>query len=338
MPQARELIAGDALKAAALSYSADMRTRVETDQGGLLSVFDGWFTRVVSRLLQFDPTRSWEDSVREATMAGAVARPAMGPVPAATISRPLAAGAVRRIFRTRSIRCLLSAAVRHRIRRRRTAHMPGRSRADALARHGANEKNVFDFAMYPALIAELRPRTIFEIGSGLRRQRGVVCRYHDIVRHRRARPFRRPAPGHGRASTGQTLSGQLRRTCAAIRYRATGIGAAPRGSWSKTPTITWQLFWATYTPIWRRVITSWSKTATSSARHCARFSARIRAITWSTRALPTISAATPPAPPTRSSSGRRRPTPRPRRRPKSAAHRRQIVHQAQLRNSRRHRH
>ena len=28
-------------------------------------------------------------------------------------------------------------------------------------------KNVFDFAMYPALIAEIRPRTIFEIGSGL---------------------------------------------------------------------------------------------------------------------------------------------------------------------------
>jgi cephalosporin hydroxylase len=27
-------------------------------------------------------------------------------------------------------------------------------------------KNVFDFAMYPALIAELRPRTVFEIGSG----------------------------------------------------------------------------------------------------------------------------------------------------------------------------
>ncbi len=28
-------------------------------------------------------------------------------------------------------------------------------------------KNVFDFAMYPALIAELRPRTVFEVGSGL---------------------------------------------------------------------------------------------------------------------------------------------------------------------------
>jgi cephalosporin hydroxylase len=28
-------------------------------------------------------------------------------------------------------------------------------------------KTVFDFAMYPALIEELRPRTVFEIGSGL---------------------------------------------------------------------------------------------------------------------------------------------------------------------------
>ena len=28
-------------------------------------------------------------------------------------------------------------------------------------------KTVFDFAIYPALIAELRPRTVFEIGSGL---------------------------------------------------------------------------------------------------------------------------------------------------------------------------
>jgi hypothetical protein len=46
------LIAGDALKAAALKYAVEMRIRVETEQGGLLSVFDGWFTRVVSRLLQ----------------------------------------------------------------------------------------------------------------------------------------------------------------------------------------------------------------------------------------------------------------------------------------------
>ena len=61
MPQPRELIAGDALKAAVLKYSGEMRQRVEIEQGGLLSVFDGWFTRVVSRLLQFDPARSWED-------------------------------------------------------------------------------------------------------------------------------------------------------------------------------------------------------------------------------------------------------------------------------------
>jgi cephalosporin hydroxylase len=28
-------------------------------------------------------------------------------------------------------------------------------------------KNVFDFAMYPMLLAELRPRSVFEVGSGL---------------------------------------------------------------------------------------------------------------------------------------------------------------------------
>jgi hypothetical protein len=112
------LIAGDALKAAALKYAAEMRIRVETDQGGLLSVFDGWFTRVVSRLLQFDPACSWEDSVHDAA-----ARPAQaldlqwGSVPAAAVSRPLAAGAVRRICRARGIGCFLSTSIRHRIRR-----------------------------------------------------------------------------------------------------------------------------------------------------------------------------------------------------------------------------
>ena len=65
MPEAKQLISGDALKAAALRYSGDMRTRIQNDQGGLLSIFDGWFTRVVARLLQFDPARFWEDSVRD---------------------------------------------------------------------------------------------------------------------------------------------------------------------------------------------------------------------------------------------------------------------------------
>jgi cephalosporin hydroxylase len=161
------LIAGDALKAAALKYSAEMRVRVETEQGGLLSVFDGWFTRVVSRLLQFDPTRSWEDSVRES-----------------------AAGAAQTIdlqwdlFRLRQFldRWQQGRLVEYSEREASAAFYQPRFGTEfgvdvQLTCQGAPSlmrwrgtalmKNVFDFAMYPALIAELRPRTVFEIGSGL---------------------------------------------------------------------------------------------------------------------------------------------------------------------------
>ena len=167
MPQPRELIAGDALKAAALKYSAEMRLRVETDQGGLLSVFDGWFTRVVSRLLQFDPARSWEDSVRES---------AAGPGQALDLQWDL--------FRLRQFldRWQQGRFVDYSQREASAAFYQPRFGTEfgvdvQLTCQGAPSlmrwrgtalmKNVFDFAMYPALIAELRPRTIFEIGSGL---------------------------------------------------------------------------------------------------------------------------------------------------------------------------
>lgn len=58
-----DLISGDALKAAALEYLGEMRDRVAREQNGLHSIFDSWFIRVVTRLIQFDPARSWEDSV-----------------------------------------------------------------------------------------------------------------------------------------------------------------------------------------------------------------------------------------------------------------------------------
>lgn len=45
MSQVRDLVAGDALKAAALKYSTEMRQRVGAEQGGLLSVFNAWFKR-----------------------------------------------------------------------------------------------------------------------------------------------------------------------------------------------------------------------------------------------------------------------------------------------------
>jgi cephalosporin hydroxylase len=161
------LIAGDALKAAALRYSAEMRTRVENEQSGLLSVFDGWFTRVVSRLLRFDPSRSWEDSVHEA---------ATGPAQGLDLQWDL--------LRLRQFldRWQQGRFVEYSKREASAAFYQPRFGTEfgvdvQLTCQGAPSlmrwrgtalmKNVFDFAMYPALIAELRPRTIFEIGSGL---------------------------------------------------------------------------------------------------------------------------------------------------------------------------
>jgi cephalosporin hydroxylase len=166
MPETIELISGDALKAAALQYSGEMRTRVKEEQGGLLSVFDGWFTRAVARLLQFDPARFWEDSVRDFA-------------PRSVQGRDLQWDLHRlRLFldRWRQGRFVSFAD-----REKSQVHYHPRfgtefgadvlltcQGAPALMRWRGRPlmKNVFDFAMYPALIAELRPRTAFEVGSG----------------------------------------------------------------------------------------------------------------------------------------------------------------------------
>lgn len=167
MPETRELIAGDALKAAALRYSAAMQARVKGEQGGLLSVFDGWFTRTVARLLQFDPARSWEDSVRDNAAQPAQALDLQWDLQRLRLfldrwqqgrfvefaERERSAVFYHPRFGTEfgvdvQLTCQGAPSL---MRWRGTALM----------------KNVFDFAMYPALIAELRPRTVFEFGSGL---------------------------------------------------------------------------------------------------------------------------------------------------------------------------
>ncbi len=167
MPEQRGLIAGDALKAAALQYSAEMRARIQSEQGGLLSIFDGWFTRVVARLLQFDPARFWEDSVRDFAAQSPqghdlqwdlmrlrqfLDRRKQGRFVEFS-EREHAAAFYQPRFGTEfgvdvQLTCQGAPSLIH---WRGTAMM----------------KNVFDFAMYPALIGELRPRTVFEIGSGL---------------------------------------------------------------------------------------------------------------------------------------------------------------------------
>jgi cephalosporin hydroxylase len=168
MAQAADLISGDDLKAAAFRFVDEMRAKVGNEQSGLLSIFDSWFTRVVSRLIQFDPARSWEDSVNENANRA--------PPPGQNLQWDL-----------HRLRLFLDRWQQGRFvefcqRERSAAHYHARFGTEfgidvLLTCQGAPSlmrwrgtplmKNVFDFAIYPALIAELRPRTVFEVGSGL---------------------------------------------------------------------------------------------------------------------------------------------------------------------------
>jgi cephalosporin hydroxylase len=168
MAQAADLISGDDLKAAAFRFVDEMRAKVGNEQSGLLSIFDSWFTRVVSRLIQFDPARSWEDSVND----DATRSPAAGQNLQWDLHR-------LRLFLDRWQQGRFVPFCQ---RERSAAHYHARFGTEfgidvLLTCQGAPSlmrwrgtplmKNVFDFATYPALIAELRPRTVFEVGSGL---------------------------------------------------------------------------------------------------------------------------------------------------------------------------
>ena len=165
--QASGLIAGDALKASTLKFTDRLRTKVEREQNGLLSIFDSWFTRVVTRLMGFDPARSWEESVREEALRS----PAQGQSLQWDLMR-------LRLFLDRWEQGRL---VEFSQRERSAVHYHPRFGTEfgvdvLLTCQGAPSlmrwrgmplmKNVFDFAIYPMLLAELRPRSIFEIGSG----------------------------------------------------------------------------------------------------------------------------------------------------------------------------
>jgi cephalosporin hydroxylase len=163
-----ELISGDDLKAAALKFLSETRSKVQREQNGLLSVFDGWFARVLARLINFDPRRSWEDSVRENGLRS----------PAQDQSLPWDLHRLRLFLD----RWQQGRFVEYSQRKQSGTHYEPRfgtefgidvlltcQGAPALMRWRGTPlmKNVFDFAMYPALIAELRPQSVFEVGSGL---------------------------------------------------------------------------------------------------------------------------------------------------------------------------
>ncbi len=163
-----QLISGEALKASALKFAGEMRERVAREQGGLNSIFDSWFTRVMTRFLAFDPTRSWEESVEQF----AAQSPAQGQ------------GLKWDLFR---LRLFLDRWQQGRLvefsRREQSGiyYHPQYGTefgadvlltcqgAPAPLRWGGLPlmKNVFDFAIYPMLLAELKPKTVFEVGSGL---------------------------------------------------------------------------------------------------------------------------------------------------------------------------
>jgi cephalosporin hydroxylase len=168
MTDAADLIRGDELKAAALQFTGEMRTKVEREQNGLHSIFDSWFTRVLAQLIAFDPARAWEDSVRE----NAAREPSRFQ------------GLIWDLQRLRLFldRWRQGRFIGFSEREQSGVHYHPRfgtefgadvlltcQGAPALMRWRGVPlmKNVFDFAMYPALIAELRPRIVFEIGSGL---------------------------------------------------------------------------------------------------------------------------------------------------------------------------
>jgi cephalosporin hydroxylase len=163
-----DLISGDALKSAALDYLKVARGRIEQQQNGLHSIFDSWYTRVLTRVISFDESRPWEDSVREN----------------ATTALPQDQSLPWDLMRLRLFldRWRQGRFVEYAQRELSGVHYHPRFGTEfgvdvLLTCQGAPflmqwrgvplMKNVFDFAMYPALIAELRPRTIVEVGSGL---------------------------------------------------------------------------------------------------------------------------------------------------------------------------
>ncbi len=154
------LLTGDRLKAAAGALAAEVEDKVAVRQNGLPTFFDNFVRRAVAELGRLDPTRPWEE---------------------ACASLPGPEGARLRA-RLERLRRYLSG------RGERFAEYATRAAAGAgawpseIERHalamsqGAAEclhwrgrplfKTVFDFALVPMMLWELRPATVIELGSG----------------------------------------------------------------------------------------------------------------------------------------------------------------------------
>ncbi len=133
-------------------------------------------------------------------------------------------------------------------------------------------KNVFNLAMYPALIAELRPRTIFEIGSGLGASAawladhlamsGIDGRVHSVDRVKVETQYPHVIFHHGDCAVPETL------------FAAELLCTAPHpGSWSRTRITMGRRSSATCTAIWRLALSD-RRGQRHQARRVARFPCR----------------------------------------------------------------
>jgi cephalosporin hydroxylase len=188
-----DLIGDRDLKIVAGHYLDEIAAKTRDGPG--LGIFDKWFVRATARLTAYGPDGSWEECVRRE-----IAR-------APEQAKGLAWDFVR--LRQFLDRWRQGRFVAHCEREQAGVHYATKYGTEfgndvLLTCQGASTglrwrglplmKTVFDFAIYPQLLAELRPRSIFEIGSGsgasaiwLADQASLVdpgCHVHSVDRVR----------------------------------------------------------------------------------------------------------------------------------------------------------
>ncbi len=162
------ILSGSELKQAAADCAGAMETRVAGEQKGFFGIFDKWLTHVLTGLLKFDPNKTWEQCVDEE----------MARAPRDATS--LAWDFLRlRLFLDRWKQGrFIEFAQRELSGVHYTPRYGMEFGSDVLlTAQGAPQlmqwrgvplmKTVYDYALYPMLLAELKPSTVFEIGSGL---------------------------------------------------------------------------------------------------------------------------------------------------------------------------
>ena len=159
-------LGGKELKAATFEFTAWLLKKIENEQCGHFSVFDKWCASIIERLTKIGPEKDWAESVAEAAAASPQGRSFAGD-----------------FFRWRLFldRWKQGRFVTYNQREESGINYVPRFGTEFgsdvfIMAQGAPHimrwrglplmKTVFDFALYPRMLDEIRPQTLFEIGSG----------------------------------------------------------------------------------------------------------------------------------------------------------------------------